>query len=70
MLGSAQVGEVVLDAILEKAKNSPYRIRDGGRGVIVWEIVDGTWREIATFAKRDHAEVFVFAMSEPVLGEW
>lgn len=61
---------MVLHALLERASKTPYRIKDGGRGVIVWEIVGGIWKEIATFRSRDDAEAFVFVMSGPVLGEW
>lgn len=65
----------VLHGLLQHAKktveDAPYRIKDGGRGTIVWEVVPGaSWREIATFLRRSDAEAFVFVMSDPVLGAW
>ena len=60
-----------LKLALEVAGNKPWRIRPGGKAFIVWEIgADTIWREIATFARKEDAEAFVFMMSDPVLGEW
>lgn len=63
---------MVRDDSLERARktasDAPYRIKAGGRGVIVWETKPGdTWREVATFLRRADAEAFVFIMSDPVL---
>ena len=60
----------VLDRLRKAASDAPYRIKAGGRGVIVWEITDGRWQEVATFRHRVDAETFVFAMADPVLGQW
>lgn len=60
-----------LEQIRKTASDAPYRIKAGGKAVIVWEVgPGGIWREIATFANREHAETFVFAMCWPVMGEW
>lgn len=52
------------------AKAHPFMIKPGGRAFIVWEIGrDRIWREVATFARRTHAETFVAAMAEDLLDE-
>jgi hypothetical protein len=52
------------------AKAHPYVIKPGGRAFIVWHIdKDRTWREVATFARRAHAEAFVIAMAEDLLDD-
>jgi hypothetical protein len=60
-----------LKLALEGTGAKPWRIRPGGKSVIVWEIgPDSIWREIATFARKEDAEAFVFVLSDPVLGQW
>lgn len=69
------MGEVLvydrLDQLRKAVSDAPYKIKDGGKGVIVWETGPGAgWKEIATFLRREDAETFVFSMCWPVLGQW
>lgn len=60
-----------LDQLRKAVSDAPYRIKAGGKGVIVWEVVSGgSWKEIATFLRQEDAETFVFSMCWPVLGQW
>jgi len=65
---SADLVHPGLRAAEQAAKAHPFCIKPGGRAFIVWEVGDGgIWREIATFARRTHAEAFVEAMAEDML---
>lgn len=59
------VGYDRLEQLRKAASDAPYRIKAGGRGVIVWEVQKGgIWKEIATLARVEDAQLLVWALFE------